>query len=120
MATRGLWNMWTVLGPNVCDSRGVMTSQGGYLMGRMARVNENKDFSSSAVDKACIVDLGACNPPYYSYLSHTLFICLYLFVPLFAKQCHMTILSHFLHSAVCQETVAMTYAACQLPNLLEN
>ena len=33
-----------MLGPNVSDSRIVVASQGGDLMSRMARINENKDF----------------------------------------------------------------------------
>ena len=42
MVTRGLRRM--MLGPNLSDSRIVVASQGGDLMSRMARINENKDF----------------------------------------------------------------------------
>ena len=47
--TRGLGNMGAIFRPDTSDSRSVMASNGGYLVGRVLGINEMKD-----IVKLCI------------------------------------------------------------------
>src|SRR5260221_9465921 len=87
MATSGLGNVRTVLGPDPRDGRGVVASSRRDFMCIMARLNERKDWSSVEPDRGCILKLGGHMPLHMWYL-YT--ICLFLFTSVFGKHDHMT------------------------------